>query len=126
MFSHALPDEPCSADLEQCGEHEQGGGFQHNHVSQTAASVREMPAQRGVSGADTLAEDWLGPRVLDSRAARGRKFDSARPTCGHCENLTTNLSQHAHVRCGKDRIDHQRIAPPPTQQRDQILASIGT
>jgi hypothetical protein len=42
----------------------------------------------------------------------------------HGENLT-NFSPYAHVGCGEERVDYQRIASPPTQERDQILANIG-
>jgi hypothetical protein len=64
-------------------------------------------------------------RVVDSRAARGRRFDSARRTCREGEDLTGNFSPYAHVRRGEEWIDHHRIASPPTQERDQILASVG-
>jgi hypothetical protein len=54
VLTHALPDKPGAADLQQCGEHEQRDRFQHHHDSQRAATVRKMRQNR-VSAANTHA-----------------------------------------------------------------------
>jgi hypothetical protein len=39
--------------------------------------------------------------------------------------LPRHFSPCAHVRRGEECVDHERIVSLPTQERDQILASIG-